>query len=90
MDRLLFTFRVIVMEIEKQRKHVIAITSIGTTNGKVFRVPEELQPIARHLALKETKEYEGIKHTLRNKNEKRSIWVPLTKELRDTWMKWTI
>lgn len=84
MDKLKFEF--IIKSFEDQKTNVLAVTSITTKEGKIYLVPQELQPIKHHETLMETEAYKILKKTLQKRHEKRCIWITLSDELKKTYM----
>lgn len=84
MDKLQFTFEVLAAADGKT--NVICITSIETPDGHLFEIPEDLKPAGKHTAITATDYYTKIKNSLKKRYQKRKIWIPLTQDLKKTYL----
>ena len=76
MDKLLFEFAVIAAADKKS--NIYAITSISTTDGKHYILPDELQPANLHTAIAATTAFEKVKASIKRRNQSRKVWIELT------------
>lgn len=68
------------------KTNVIAITSIGTEDGKKYILPEESRYMGNHEELKKTKNYTKLINSLKKRNQIRKVWIKMTKELEETYI----
>jgi hypothetical protein len=79
MDKLRFEF--VVKSGDDAKTNIICITSITESSGRIFIIPEKLQPIKLHEAIIKTQVYQKVKATLQKRHDKRQVWISLTKEI---------
>jgi len=69
MEKLLFEFKI--KNLGDQKTNVLAITSISTKDGRIYKMPEEYQPVANHKNLQETETFKKVKHMLKKRRPKK-------------------
>ncbi|XP_072935020.1 uncharacterized protein [Epargyreus clarus] len=84
MENLLFTFTL--MAAADGKSNMIGITSIGTPDGRIYEVPNDLKPASKHTALLSTDVYAKIKNSLKKRHQTRALWIPLSKELAKVYL----
>lgn len=84
MDKLRFSFTI--LQGDDGKSNIYAITSITTEEGKVFKIPEELQAAGVHKLLIETNAFKKVKNSFKKRHHTRQIWIKLTKELRNIYV----
>ena len=84
MEKLLFKF--VVSGSAEAKTNVINITSIKTPDGRVFEIPEELKLANKHAAIFSSDVYTKIKNSLKKRHNTRSVWIPLTPELKKIYL----
>lgn len=83
MEKLKFHFKV---QGKDEKTNVITITSIETGDGKVFKIPEELQHASHHKEVTQTNAYAKIKNSLKKRHQERKIWIQLTDEIKKIYV----
>lgn len=58
-----------------------AVTSITDSTNQTYIMPIEYQPIALHKEIIKSGIFEKIKKSIKRRNEKREVWIPLTAEM---------
>lgn len=84
MEKLRFKFTVLGSTDGKTNQN--HITSIETPDGCVFQVPDELQLASKHTALVSSEVYTKVKNSLKKRHQTRSVWIPLTTDLRKIYL----
>ncbi|CAB3260265.1 unnamed protein product [Arctia plantaginis] len=84
MEKLLFKFASLAAADGKS--NVICITSIGTPDGRMYEVPDDLKPASKHTALASTDVYAKVKNSLKKRHQTRAVWIPLSKELKNVYL----
>lgn len=84
MEKLRFKF--VVLGSADGKTNMICITSIETPDGSVFEVPSELKPINKHTAILALELYTKIKNSLKKRHQTRSVWIPLSPDLRTIYL----
>ena len=83
MDKLLFTFKMYATQ-EDPKSNILCVTKIGTPDNRTFIIPQV--ELHHHTELAKTSAVARIKNTLTKRHQTRSIWITLTKALRDTYL----
>ncbi|XP_018396891.1 PREDICTED: uncharacterized protein LOC108778173 [Cyphomyrmex costatus] len=84
MKKLRFEF--VVKSETDPKTNVLAITSIETPQGEIYKIPVEYQNIRHHEKLTTTETFKRIKTTLKLRHQSRRVWITLNEELRDTYL----
>lgn len=84
MDKLRFKF--VVLGSADGKTNVINITSIETPDGCVFDIPDEFKPASKHTAIFSSDVYTKIKNSLKKRHQTRSVWIPLTTDLKKIYL----
>lgn len=63
------------------KSNIICITSIGTSHGQTFEIPDEYQCASLHQVITSTSNYTKIKKTLNKRHQTRKIWITLTDDI---------
>lgn len=84
MEKLRFKFTVLGSS-DGKTNH-ICITSIETPDGCVFEVPDELRPMSKHTVISSSDVSTKIKNALKRRHQTRSVWIPITPELRKVYL----
>lgn len=71
---------------EDPKSNIICITSITNAEGQTSLFPDKFQLTHLHEAVVKTPAYPKIKATLQKRHEKRSVWIPISQELKDLYM----
>ncbi|KPJ14273.1 hypothetical protein RR48_05251 [Papilio machaon] len=79
MEKLKFEFTV--KPAEDEKSNIICVTSITTTDGHIFAIPLEHQPIQLHKQIMETSNYAKVKKSLTKRHQSRRIWITLTDKI---------
>lgn len=66
MDKLRFDFKM--RGSSDGKSTILCLTSIGTLDGRVFAIPDELQPTNLHKELTASQVYGRVKNTLKKRN----------------------
>lgn len=84
MEKLQFKF--ILMAAADGKTNIIGITSIGTPDGRLYEVPDDLKPASKHTAVISTDVYAKIKNSLKKRHQSRAVWIPLNAELTNVYL----
>ncbi|XP_043496363.1 uncharacterized protein LOC122520332 [Polistes fuscatus] len=84
MEQLQFTFTI--KGTDDQKKNVLCITSIGTSNGHVYAVPDEYQPVTQHKEIMAQPIFNKIKNSLTRRHQIKRVWIDLTEELANAYL----
>ncbi|GLV61224.1 hypothetical protein CBL_21053, partial [Carabus blaptoides fortunei] len=84
MEKLRFEFTL--LPANDGKSNVYSITSIATTDNKIYAIPEELQPAGYHKEIIKTAAYNKIKNSLKKRYQIRRIWITMTDELEKTYI----
>lgn len=79
MEKLQFEF--VVKASSDGKSNWLALTSITTTAGQMYKLPEQYQEVALHKELVKTAAFKKVKATLTKRHTIRKIWVLLSEEL---------
>lgn len=71
---------------DDEKKTSLYLTSITTTKGEIFEMPEEFQDINLHTNLAETEAFKKVKNAIKKRHQKRNFWVVMNKTLRDIYI----
>lgn len=80
MDKLKFEI-IIKAKPEDTKANMYAVTSITDSTNQTYIMPIEYQPIALHKEIIKSGIFEKIKKSIKRRNEKREVWIPLTAEM---------
>lgn len=84
MDKLQFEFTA--KPAADGKSNVLCITSITTTEGRTFEIPNELQQASLHIELCKTKTFAKVRNTIKKRHQKRNVWIEMSGVLRDTYI----
>lgn len=84
MEKLKFKF--VIVGSSDGKTNVLCISSIGTSDGRVFEVPDELKPVSKHTAISASDVFTKIKNSLKKRHQSRTVWIPLSPELRKIYL----
>ncbi|KAK0076353.1 hypothetical protein PV326_010830, partial [Microctonus aethiopoides] len=68
------------------KSNVYAITSIATSDEKVYVIRDELKPVALHKEILKTNTFNKVKNSLKKRYQTRRVWITLTDEIAKTYM----
>lgn len=84
MEKLRFDFAV--KSAEDGKSNIICITSIATTEEKVFVIPAQYQNANLHKAIINTTSYAKVKKSLNKRHQMRKIWMSVTKDIAEVYL----
>ncbi|XP_047986081.1 uncharacterized protein LOC125226205 [Leguminivora glycinivorella] len=84
MEKLRFKFAV--LGASDGKTNVICIMSIETPDGCTFEIPDEFKPASKHTAIFSSDVFTKIRASLKKRHQTRSIWIPLTEDLKKTYL----
>lgn len=84
MEKLKFEF--VMKATEDGKKNWMALTSITTTEEKIYAIPEQHQSVGEHTELISTNTYKRVKATLQKRHQTRKVWINLNEELSKTYI----
>lgn len=84
MEKLRFEFTV--LPGSDGKSNILAITSITTSDEKVYFIPETLQAAGHHKEIIKTSAYNKVKNSLVKRYQIRRVWITLTEELKKIYM----
>lgn len=85
MDKLQFTFRMLSAK-DEPKTNVLCITSIGTPDGRTYKIPHHCLDACYHEALAKTSAFAKVKKTLTQRGQTRRIWINITTDLAKIYM----
>lgn len=68
------------------KTNVLCITSIETSDGRRFVLPDELQPATLHITISSHEAFAKIKRSLTKRNQFRKIWISLSDQIRAVYL----
>lgn len=68
------------------KSNILCITSIETPDGRMFIIPDELQPATLHNTINNQPAFTKIKKTLTKKNQFRKIWITLDETIKEKYL----
>lgn len=68
------------------KSNILCITSIETPDGRMFTIPEELQPVTLHDRLNNHPAFTKIKKTLTKRNQFRKIWITVDDTIKEKYL----
>ncbi|XP_049868057.1 uncharacterized protein LOC126373991 [Pectinophora gossypiella] len=84
MEKLRFEFTL--LPSEDRKSNILCITSITTSENKIYAIPLELQAAAYHKEITKTTAYAKIKNSLAKRHQIRRVWITMTEELSKIYM----
>lgn len=84
MDELKFEFTM--LSTVDGKTNVLCLTAIFTPGGNKYLIPDEYLHMEQHEELKKTAVFSKIKNSIKKRHQVRRISIPLTKELRKTYL----
>lgn len=84
MEKLRFEFTLLPSNDGKSNSY--AVSSISTTDGKIFAIPDELKPAGYHKELIKTSTFSKVKNSLKKRYQIRRVWISMTDELTKTYI----
>lgn len=67
------------------KSNVLTITSVTTSDEKVYAIPETLQAAGHHREIIKTSAYSKIKNSLTKRYQTRRVWISLTEEMKQIY-----
>lgn len=64
------------------KSNVYSITSITTSDNKIYAIPESLQSAGYHKDITKTTAYNKVKNSLQKRYQVRKVWIAMTEELK--------
>lgn len=84
MEKLRFEFTM--MPSKDSKSSLICITSIVTSDNKIYALPEELQSVSYHKELLKSAAFLKVKNSLKKRYQTRRIWITMTEDLRKIYI----
>lgn len=84
MEKIRFTFQVKAGGADG-KTNIITVISFTTEDGKTFLIPEDHQPAGFHKEVIKTTIYTQVKNSLKKRHQIRSVWIPVTQEIKSTY-----
>lgn len=84
MEKLRFDFKM--KSSSDGKSTILCVTSISTSDGRTFAIPEDLQNIASHKELQTTQTVAKIRNSLKKRGQYRKIWISLTDTLSKVYL----
>lgn len=69
-----------------EKSSALYLTSITTTEGEVFEIPEDHQEVSLHTELIKTDAFKKVQNSIKKRHQKRNIWVVLDDKMRKTYV----
>lgn len=67
------------------KSNVLTITSVTTSDEKVYAIPETLQAAGHHREIIKTSAYSKVKNSLTKRYQTRRVWISLTEEMKQIY-----
>lgn len=84
MEKLRFEFAL--LPASDPKTNIYSITSITTSDNKVYVIPEALQSASLHKEIIKTNAYSKVKNSIVKRYQKRKVWITMTDELEKTYI----
>lgn len=84
MEKLRFEFAILPSSDGKSNTY--CVTSIATSDDKVYAIPDEFQSVGYHKELSKTTAYAKVKNSLKKRYQTRKVWITVTEELRKIYI----
>lgn len=84
MEKLQFEFTL--LPGSEGKSNVCSITSIVTSDDKVYAIPESLQSASHHKEIMKTAAFSKVKNSLGKRYQVRRVWITMTEELKKTYV----
>lgn len=84
MEKLRFEFTL--LPASDGKSSIYCITSITTSEDKVYAIPEELQAASYHKQIVKTSAFNKVKNSLLKRYQTRRVWITMTEELKKTYI----
>jgi hypothetical protein len=84
MEKLRFKFTI--QGTSDGKSNQACITSIETPDGRVFKIPDELQPVEKHTYIANSNIFVKIKKSLTKRHQVRNLWIPVDDEIRKIYL----
>lgn len=68
-----------------EKTSVLYLTSITTTEGEIFEMPEDYQDVSLHSDLVKTEAFKKAQNSIKRRHQKRNIWVVLDSNMKKTY-----
>lgn len=79
-------FEISILPTADGKTNVYGLTSITTTDNRIYGIPEELQSMGNHKELLKTAAYIKVKNSISKRFQTRRVWISMTEELKKTYM----
>lgn len=84
MEKLRFEFTI--LPGSDGKTNVCCVTSISTSDNKVYAIPEDLQSVGYHKEIIKTAVYAKVKNSLSKRYQVRRVWITMTEELEKNYI----
>lgn len=84
MEKLKFVFSI--LPSSDGKSNVYGVTSISTSEDKIYAIPEERQGISHHKELMKTAAFNKVKNSIKKRYQTRKVWITMTEELRPIYL----
>lgn len=84
MEKLRFEFTL--LPTSDGKSNIFSITTITTTDNKVYAIPEELQSVGHHKEITKTIAYSKVKNSLTKRYQIRRVWISMTEDLKNIYI----
>lgn len=85
MEKLQFEFTV-AGTLKDEKTNTIVITSIATTDGRKFVLPEDCRFVGDHVEILKTESFRRVKNSLRKRYQFRRVWIKLSEKLKQVYL----
>lgn len=68
------------------KTNIYAITSITNGSNQTFIIPEQYQHMDVHKEIMKSEVFKKIKNSLKNRHDKRQVWITLTEEMKTRYI----
>lgn len=83
-EKLRFEFTI--LPSKDNKSNLLCISSIATSDNKIYTLPEELQSISYHKEILKSAALVKVKNSLKKRHQTRRIWITMTEELKKTYI----
>ncbi|XP_061704763.1 uncharacterized protein LOC133516067 [Cydia pomonella] len=84
MEKLRFEFTI--LPGSDGKTNIYCVTSITTSDNKIYAIPEELQSVGYHKEILKTAAYSKVKNSLTKRYQIRRVWITMTEELKKNYI----
>lgn len=79
-------FEFTILPSKDNKSNLLCISSIATSDNKIYTLPEELQSVSYHKEILKSAALVKVKNSIKKRHQTRRIWITMTEELKKTYI----